>query len=99
MKAFISQPMNGLSDEDIIEVRDTIWHIIQDKHGDDCEIIDSYNYANAMSPLECLGEGIKFMEQADVVYFAPDWEEARGCVVEHAVAEFYGIPRVELSEL
>lgn len=99
MKAFISQPMGGLSDEEIVIVRDSIWRIIKEKHGEECEIIESYFGGTEMSPLECLSESIKLLDQADVVYFAPDWDEARGCVVEHAICEFYNIPLVELEDL
>lgn len=101
MKAFISQPMGGMSDDEIVIVRDCVWKIIQDKHGEGCEIIESYFPSNIEldDPVWCLGESIKHMAHADVAYFAPGWDEARGCVIEHAVAELYGIPRVELEDL
>lgn len=99
MKAFISQPMGGLSDDEIVIIRDSIWRTIKEKHGEDCEIIDSYFEGTRMSPLECLGESIKLLEQADVAYFAPGWDEARGCLIEHGVAELYNIPRVELEDI
>lgn len=99
MKAFISQPMGGLSDDEIVIVRDSIWRIIKEKHGEECEIIESYFGDTEMSSLECLGESIKMLDQADAAYFAPGWDEARGCIIEHAVAELYGIPRVELEDL
>lgn len=100
MKAFISQPMRGLSDEEIIIVRDAVWRVIKEKHGDDCEIIESYQPDDEkLSSIEALARSVMFMDDADVVYFAPGWDEARGCVIEHAVAELYGIPHVELEDL
>ena len=99
MKAFISQPMNGMSDDEIVIVRDAVWRIIKEKHGDDCEIIESYQPDEKLSPIESLARSIMFMADADVAYFAPGWDEARGCVIEHAVAELYGIPHVELEDL
>ena len=99
MKAFISQPMKGLTDDEIVIIRDSIWRLIKEKHGEECEIIDSYFEGTEMSPLECLSESIKLLNQADVAYFAPGWDDARGCIIEHLVCEFYGIPRVELQDI
>ena len=99
MKAFISQPMQGMSDDEIVIVRDSVWRIIKEKHGEDCEIIESYSPDNELSPIEALARSIMFMSDADVAYFAPGWDEARGCIIEHAVAEFYGIPHTELEDL
>lgn len=100
MKVFISQPMRGLSDDEIIIVRDAIWRIVQEKHGDDCEIIESWKpHMPSYNPVVALSLGIEKLADADVVYFAPGWDEARGCVVEHVVAELYNIPLVELEDL
>lgn len=101
MKAFISQPMGGMSDDEIVIVRDAIWKLIQERHGEDCEIIDSFipGAIEEDDPIRCLGESIKKLKDADVAYFAPGWDEARGCVVEHAVCEFYNIPHTELEDL
>ena len=104
MKAFISQPMKGLSDDEIVIVRDSVWRIIKEKHGEECEIIESYSpndelYNSMLSPIESLARSITFMSDADVAYFAPGWDEARGCIIEHAICEFYGIPHTELEDL
>lgn len=100
MKAFISQPMNGMSDDEIIIVRDSIYRLIQKRHGENCEIIESWKpHMPSYNPVTALALSIEKLADADVVYFAPDWDEARGCVIEHAIAELYGIPRVELEDL
>ena len=98
MKAFISQPMNGMSDDEIVIVRDSVWRIIKEKHGEECEIIESYQPDEKLSPIESLARSIMFMADADVAYFAPGWDEARGCIIEHAICEFYDIPRVEIED-
>lgn len=41
-----------------------------------------------------LGLSIQQLGEADLVIFASDWREARGCRVEHAVCELYKIPYV-----
>lgn len=100
MKAFISQPMNGMSDDEIVIVRDSVWRIIKEKHGEECEIIESYfPEDDLMTPVKALAKSIKLLDQADVAYFAPGWDEARGCIIEHAICELYGIPHTELEDL
>lgn len=41
-------------------------------------------------PLWYLGECIKIMADADVVYFCKDWHKYRGCAIEHECAVRYG---------
>ena len=40
---------------------------------------------------DSLGKSISLMSEADLVVFAPGWENARGCRIEHEVAKEYGI--------
>lgn len=48
------------------------------------------------TPLEYLGESIKYLSQADLAVFCPGWETARGCRVEHMCCQEYGVHIVEL---
>ena len=56
------------------------------------ELIDSFfKYAPAQAaPLWHLGESIKRLGEADVVYFCKDWQLYNGCVIEHECAVRYG---------
>lgn len=99
MKIFISQPMNGKSDEEIMQERKEIIKVLEDRFGkDNTEFIDSFfddtvlesNY-DANIPVFLLGESIKKLSQADLVYFAKDWNKARGCRIEYIIASEYGI--------
>lgn len=38
-----------------------------------------------------LGNALIKMSSCDAVYFMRGWEDARGCQIEHAVAEKYGL--------
>ena len=68
-KVLISQPMRGLSTEQI----------------------KANNVKN--KPLYCLAKSIILIaEEADAVYFMKGWEQARGCIMEHAACLAYGIP-------
>lgn len=90
-KLFISQPMNGVTDEYIKKKRDEL-----SNEYFTYDVIDSYfeNAPHDASPLWCLGESIKLLGTADLVVFAKGWEKKRGCRIEHAVAVEYGIETV-----
>lgn len=42
-------------------------------------------------PLEYLGNDIKMIKDADLIFFCKDWEYSRGCNIEFQVAKTYGI--------
>lgn len=86
-KLFISQPMNDKTDEQILEERNKAISLF-----DDVEVIDSFfsNAPHDATPLWFLGESIKLLGDADIVYFCKDWEKYRGCTIEHECAVRYG---------
>lgn len=94
-KLFISQPMRGKTDEEILAVRRRAIESAKDKVGEDVEVIDSFFGTSDMSrALEYLGESIKLLAFTDVAYFAKGWEAARGCRIEHTCAVEYGVELV-----
>jgi len=102
-RLFISQPMRDRTDEEIQAERDRILDEVKEKYPD-VELIDSFFkgatqspinssfQGTALTPIKCLAESLKLMEGADIIYFAPGWNIARGCTIEHYVAELY-LPR------
>lgn len=48
--------------------------------------------------LELCCTAINKMPVADVVFFTPDWEGARGCRIEHLLATEYGLPVIILPK-
>ena len=93
-KVFISQPMRGKTDEEILAERDeAIEKVKQIYDGEEIEIIDSFfKEAPAdATPLWYLGDSIVLLSKADVVYFCNGWENARGCIIEYMCAMQYGI--------
>ena len=92
-KLFISQPMRGKSDEEILAERERAVAEAEKILGEPVELIDTFFGTSDMShALEYLGESIKRMAQADAAYFAPGWGMARGCKIEHDCAVAYGVP-------
>ena len=95
-KLFISQPMRGKTDEEILAERAYAVQAAQDALGEEVEVIDSFFGTSDMShALEYLGESLKLLAKADIAYFAPGWRDARGCKIEHACADAYGIHHIE----
>ena len=101
MKVFISQPMNGRTEDEVLAERKDIC----DKfHISDDELIDSYEKDYSLFK-DCnninvgyLGDSIRLLGYADLVIFAPYWNRANGCKIEHSVCEAYGINYIEIKE-
>ena len=92
-KLFISQPMRGKSNDEIRQVRNEAIVIAHNITNDDIEVIDSF-FKDApidAKPLWFLGKSIELLANADYVYFAEGWNNARGCIVEHYCAKEYGL--------
>nr|DAV07198.1 MAG TPA: protein of unknown function (DUF4406) [Caudoviricetes sp.] len=93
MRLFISQPMRGKTDEQILDERNYAISRAKKILGDDVEVIDSFfnDVPTDTSPLWYLGESIKLLATADIVYFCDGWDTARGCRIEQMCAADYGI--------
>ena len=96
MKVFISQPMSGKTDAEIKEEREHIISHLKSMYGEDIEVIDSFfeGVPHDAKPLWFLGESIKKLSEADIAYFAKDWNKYRGCTIENLCAKSYGILRL-----
>ena len=97
-KLFISQPMRGKTDEEIIKERKMLIADVSSKTLEELEGIDSF-FEGAPAdakPLWYLGESLKLLGTADFAVFAPGWQDYRGCRIEHDAAVQYGIPIVEV---
>jgi len=96
-RLFISQPMNGKTDEEILLERQTAVEKARELIGEEVEVIDTFytDFSTDAKPLEYLARSIADLAKADVVYFAKGWEEKSGCKIEHICAVEYGIDRIE----
>ena len=89
MKLFISQPMAGKTDKEILDERERVLRNVKELFPDkEIEVIDSFFDGEPKTPLWCLG-------QADIAYFCKDWEKYRGCCIEHECCVRYSIKHVE----
>lgn len=95
-KLFISQPMKGKTDKEILKERETAIKEAEQLISEPVEVIDSF-FQNAPAdarPLWFLGKSLELLSTADVAYFAKGWNEARGCKIEHECAVQYGIKTI-----
>lgn len=92
---FISQPMSGLSEEEILKNRQDAIKFIQDKFPEyNIVAIDSFKPApdqgeqdfNQKTAVAMLGEALTKLALADIVYFIPGWKKSKGCQIENEVA-------------
>lgn len=105
MKLYISMPMKGKSQERIIVDRNiAIAKAIEvlglrpdmsdgncEYNGGHIEVIDQIHPDHKnLHPLACLGYSLEKMAEADVVFFAEGWNQARGCQIELQCACSYG---------
>ena len=87
-KAMISQPMNGLTHEEIQAKREKVASKLE-RMG--YEVVNQYlEQCEAINPIACLARSIDTMAECRAVYFCDGGLNARGCHIEHAVAENYG---------
>lgn len=98
-KIFISQPMNGREQADIIKERQEITTLIEHTFLDPY-VLDSFvENAKNVNPLFCLGYAIQVLSKADYAFFADGWQDSRGCRIEHECCEKYGIKALERKDL
>ena len=104
MKVFISQPMTGLTEEEILSARKQAKDNIIAIYGDDVKIIDNYysdlyrqNVEQSMDGVVnswdvfWLSESLNGMSEADLIWFVDGWQHSKGCTIEHLCASLYGI--------
>ena len=100
MKAMLSQPMAGKTDEEIIQTRERAIRILKEKG---YEIVNTlftdewYDQENMKNrgvvqiPLCFLAKSLENMSLCHAAYFCKGWEKARGCRLEHEAAVAYGL--------
>ena len=100
MKAMLSQPMAGKTDEEIIQTRERAIRILKEKG---YEIVNTlftdewYDQENMKNrgvvqiPLCFLAKSLENMSLCHAAYFCKGWEKARGCRLEHEAAVAYGV--------
>lgn len=99
VKVFISQPMKDKTEEEILKVREKAIVSVKRHCGDSVEVLGSYfadyNPDTGCVPLKYLAKSLELLADADIVYFARGWQDARGCRIENECTIEYGIEMIE----
>lgn len=100
MKAMLSQPMAGKTDEEIVATREKAIAALKEKGFEIVNTLftDEWYSKEKMQergvvqiPLCFLAESLKSMSLCHAAYFCKGWENARGCRIEHDAAVAYGL--------
>ena len=103
-KAMLSQPMNGLTEKEIVETRN---RAIRKLESLGYEVINTYftdEWYSKKSMEErgveqiglCfLAKSLENMSKCHAAFFCKGWENARGCKIEHDAAVAYGLTVIE----
>lgn len=99
-KIFISQPMKDRTNQEIEQERKEIIEKAE-KYFGEIEVIDSFfkDAPHDAKPLWFLGKSLELLSNADVIVLGKDWENARGCRIEHECAIQYGIKIAYIENL
>lgn len=90
-RLFVSQPMRGKTQEEIIEARDKAVKKLSLILDEEFEVVDSY-----FTGVYWLGKSLELLSKCDLALFIDDWWEYRGCQIEREVARAYGIEILEI---
>lgn len=100
MKAMLSQPMAGKSEEEIKATREKAIATLKEKGYEIVNTLftDKWYSNEAMKdrgvvqiPLCLLAKSLENMSLCHAAYFCKGWEQARGCRLEHDAAVAYGL--------
>ena len=83
-KLFISQPMRGKSDQEILRERETAIKSAEKLVGGPVEVIDSFFQSAPVDakPLWFLGKSLELLSNADIAYFASGWDARLSMIVQ-----------------
>ena len=100
MKAMLSQPMAGKTEEEIIATRERAIAVLKERGYEIINTLftDEWYSQEAMKergveniPLCFLTKSLENMSLCHAAYFCKGWENARGCRLEHEAAKAYGM--------
>lgn len=100
MKAMLSQPMAGKTEEEIRQTREKAIKVLEGKRYEIVNTLftDEWYSKNSMEqrgvvqiPLCFLAKSLESMSLCHAAYFCKGWENARGCKIEHDAAVAYGL--------
>lgn len=104
IKLFMSQAMNGIDHDVLLEERQSVIDSFAAEFND--EVVDinwidhipgEENYSTENKSVLYIGKSIMLLAEADYIVFLPGWENARGCKVERNICEEYNLEFTDLA--
>ena len=97
MEVFISQPMDGLTNDEIKQRRLEIFNMIKRRYPTkEFRLVANPLIANLPHDdnliIWYLGKSLEYIASADLVFFSKDWEVDYICSLEHTICHYYNIP-------
>lgn len=100
LKAMLSQPMAGKTEEEIVATRERAIEVLKARGYSVVNTLFTDEWYNPESmkergvvqiPLCFLAKSLENMSLCHAAYFCKGWEKARGCKIEHEAAKAYGL--------
>ena len=100
MKAMLSQPMAGKTQEEIVATREKAvaalrslgYEVVNTLFTDEWYSDEKMQERGVVNvPLCFLAKSLENMSLCHAAYFCKGWENARGCRIEHQAAQAYGL--------
>ena len=100
MKAMLSQPMAGKTEEEIVATRERAikaleamgYEVVNTLFTDEWYSNEKMQERGVVQiPLCFLAKSLENMSLCHAAYFCKGWEDARGCHIEHEAAKAYGL--------
>lgn len=100
-RLFVSQPMRGKTEDEIIEARDKAIERLSRRLNEGFEVAESYFTEDEPKDVKnsgvyWLGKSLELLSKCDLALFIGDWWEYRGCRIEREVGRTYGIEITEI---
>ena len=95
-RLFVSQPMRGKTQEEIIEQRDKAIEKLSRRLNEGFEVAETYFTEDEPKDVKnsgvyWLGKSLELLSECDLALFIGNWWGYRGCQIERQVCEEYGI--------
>ena len=100
MKAMLSQPMGGKTQEEIVATRERAikalnalgYDVVNTLFTDEWYSNEKMQERGVVQiPLCFLAKSLENMSLCHAAYFCRGWQDARGCRIEHEAAQAYGL--------
>lgn len=100
MKAMLSQPMAGKTNDEIVATREGAIRALEEKGYEVVNTLFTDEWYSPESmvergvvnrPLCFLAKSLENMSLCHTAYFCKGWEQTRGCKLEHDAAVAYGL--------